>query len=306
MRVEDGGTDSGGARTSRQPRSGVALAVAVLTTLLSVPLLPQTSASLLPIPQPSSEEVATAEHEEPNDAPSPLAEAEEDVVGDGVRTLGRLPKNVWRGATGLYSRHNIDFFVAGAMTMAIATQADDRVSDSVGDEDDTASSILGDLGGPVGLGVALTGALVVGRFVENPRTRALTYDMATAAIVNLGYTMGIKRLARRTRPDDSDDDAFPSGHTSSAFALAAVANGHYGPRIGIPAYVAAGVIGVSRVRKNAHWLSDVVAGATLGHVVGATVVRRNGGRVDRRSGPTVTVAPILTGDERGLWVHLSF
>ncbi len=53
-------------------------------------------------------------------------------------------------------------------------------------------------------------------------------------------------------------------------------NAHFGPKVGVPAYLAAAAIGLARVDKNVHNLSDVLAGATLGYVVGRTVVKHDG------------------------------
>jgi hypothetical protein len=50
-----------------------------------------------------------------------------------------------------------------------------------------------------------------------------------------------------------------------------VANHHYGWRVGVPAYVLASGIGLSRIESNRHHLSDVLAGATIGLIVGRTV-----------------------------------
>jgi membrane-associated phospholipid phosphatase len=89
-------------------------------------------------------------------------------------------------------------------------------------------------------------------------------------------------MASRTRPDGSDQLSFPSGHTSTAFAWATVANAHYGWKAGVPSYLAASAIGLSRITNDKHHLSDVVAGATIGLITGRTVVRTNGTPRGRR------------------------
>ncbi len=61
-------------------------------------------------------------------------------------------------------------------------------------------------------------------------------------------------------------NSFPSGHTATAFALAAVL-GKYHPRIKIPLYLTALLIGASRLALGAHYLSDVTGGALLGLAV---------------------------------------
>ena len=79
-------------------------------------------------------------------------------------------------------------------------------------------------------------------------------------IVTGAYTSILKYSVQRTRPDGSNSLSFPSGHTSTAFSLAAVANRHYGWKVGVPAYVLASGIGLSRIESNSHHLSDVLGG----------------------------------------------
>lgn len=69
--------------------------------------------------------------------------------------------------------------------------------------------------------------------------------------------------------------SFPSGHTTGAFAAATVFAEEYRDRPIVPiiAYSAATLIGLSRITENAHWTSDVFAGAALGYVTGLQVVR---------------------------------
>ena len=61
---------------------------------------------------------------------------------------------------------------------------------------------------------------------------------------------------------------------------ATVAEHHYGWKIGIPAYLLASGIGLSRVESSKHNLSDVLAGATLGYISGITAVRQDGKPLD--------------------------
>ncbi len=65
--------------------------------------------------------------------------------------------------------------------------------------------------------------------------------------------------------------AFPSGHTSRAFALAYSFGAVYS-RWRFPALLAAALIGFSRIYIGAHYPADVVAGTTLGIIV--TIIYR--------------------------------
>lgn len=81
--------------------------------------------------------------------------------------------------------------------------------------------------------------------------------------------MSIAGLVQRKRPDNRSDflpfpSSFPSGHTSSAFAVAGSMAYSYGWKGGVPAYLAATAVSVSRIKERRHWGSDIVAGAFLG------------------------------------------
>jgi membrane-associated phospholipid phosphatase len=69
----------------------------------------------------------------------------------------------------------------------------------------------------------------------------------------------------------ADFASLPSGHGTTAFA-AAFALGALFPRVRVPLWILAILIGISRVAVSAHYPSDIVAGAVIG-VFGALVVR---------------------------------
>ncbi len=82
------------------------------------------------------------------------------------------------------------------------------------------------------------------------------------------------------RPDGSDDESFPSGHTSHAFAFATLANRNldsldYLEDVRAPLQVANTVLasGVAwaRVEARKHYPSDVLFGAALGHFLTAFI-----------------------------------
>jgi membrane-associated phospholipid phosphatase len=67
-------------------------------------------------------------------------------------------------------------------------------------------------------------------------------------------------------------------------------------------------MGASRVNEDEHWLSDVVAGATLGYIVGRTVVRVNGRPLEDggRRGTALSVSPVLARHARGVTLSVVF
>ena len=107
---------------------------------------------------------------------------------------------------------------------------------------------------------------------ELNRQRAWT--MMTALAVNSLTTTGLKAIRNNDTPNGKQW-AWPSGHTSSSFTVASVLDEYYGPKVGIPAYVLASLVGYRMMDTGDHWASDVVFGATLGWVVGHTVAGRH-------------------------------
>ena len=83
----------------------------------------------------------------------------------------------------------------------------------------------------------------------------------------------LKVSVPRLRPDNSDLAAFPSGHASASFSLATVAASYWGWEVGVPAYLAAGFVGYTRMESRKHYLSDVLFGAGLGIISGRAVYK---------------------------------
>ncbi|WP_428678957.1 phosphatase PAP2 family protein [Sphingopyxis sp.] len=92
-------------------------------------------------------------------------------------------------------------------------------------------------------------------------------------------TQGLKEAFPSRRPDGSDNKSFPSGHTSTSFAAAATLHNRYGWEAGLPAYVVASFVGLSRVEAKKHRVGDVLVGAAIGTATGHLVTTRANDRV---------------------------
>ena len=99
---------------------------------------------------------------------------------------------------------------------------------------------------------------------------------------------------------------WPSGHTASAMAMVSSLVAFYPsePWIAIIGYPMVLAIGVGMLEGDYHWLSDVVAGASIGHVIGWQVGRefretydaRNASRAAQRVTPqAITIVPTPSG-----------
>ncbi|QQL51609.1 phosphatase PAP2 family protein [Mucilaginibacter ginkgonis] len=104
--------------------------------------------------------------------------------------------------------------------------------------------------------------------------------VASSTAISLGLTLLIKHFVRRPRPFirnktfipvyRAGSTSFPSGHTSTTFALASSLSIAY-PKwyVIAPAFIYAGTVGYSRMYLGEHFPTDVAAGATIG--VGSAV-----------------------------------
>jgi membrane-associated phospholipid phosphatase len=108
-------------------------------------------------------------------------------------------------------------------------------------------------------------------------------------------------------PFSTANQSFPSGHTTQAFAVASVIAAHDDHLwVKILAYGIAGTVGLARIEQNAHWTSDVLAGAILGTAIGNAVVVLNERQRRGAPGPKVTFSPLLAPRGGGLLLTASF
>ncbi|MBK5255467.1 MAG: phosphatase PAP2 family protein [Vicinamibacteria bacterium] len=224
--------------------------------------------------------------------------------------MSRLPVNLGLGIVGIFHRDTLGPLLIGGIAAFGSSSLDQEARDRIrtANPDKGWAKTIQTLGSGPWSTAFVASLFTVGRITSKARFRATTYDMLDAVAVNAGYTEIFKIAVGRERPDGSDKRSFPSGHASTVFTLAEVTQQHYGWKVGAPAYLLAGLVGASRIRQDRHRLSDVVAGATLGYIVGRTVVRVNSQPMadGSRSGAEVSVAPIMARHVRGLQMSLTF
>ena len=111
---------------------------------------------------------------------------------------------------------------------------------------------------------------ITGRANDSSKTARLGAALFRAQLVSQTTAQILKLASDRTRPDGTSL-SFPSGHSASMFATATVLQSEFGWKAGAPAYAAAAWVAASLVEGNRHYLSDVIAGATLGILAGRSV-----------------------------------
>ena len=103
-----------------------------------------------------------------------------------------------------------------------------------------------------------------------------------------GVVLAIKFLVRRERPAgewggiyrNTDPHSFPSGHAARAFLIAVVGSALAPPWLATVLWIWAPLVSLARVAMGVHYLSDVIAGAILGIIVGLVGVQIHPPMVD--------------------------
>lgn len=255
------------------------------------------------------------------------------VVADSAATEGKR----------LVSRTSLLRFGAAATGILAVVQFDERVAQWARGPSVQGNKPLADVSrgfraaGDPGALILTAGLYGVGRLSGHPSVADVGLH-ATEAVVFSGAASGvIKFLVGRGRPNllpdgypveftEGTDEfrplrgvgaytSFPSGHTTVAFAAAASLtseldrmNPSAARRLGPLLYGSAAAVGLSRIRDNQHWASDVVAGAVIGTAVGRYIVGSRH-RLSRQ-GPARWLVPRSVAPEtRGVtvrwssWVH---
>jgi len=164
------------------------------------------------------------------------------------------------------------------------------------------------IGYKLGLGtinaVYAGGFLLYGWVADDSEAVRKSVLMVRATLATALLTTGIKELKLEERPrHDGDMQSFPSGHASNAFAFAGVIYRNHGPILGIPAFAMASFVCFSRLNDNAHYLHDVLFGATLGlsYAMGLDTSWRS-----RDRSRTVAFVPLLSSGAYGAGAVIDF
>src|SRR5262245_53544504 len=95
-------------------------------------------------------------------------------------------------------------------------------------------NVIGNFLFQTGAGFATYGAA---KAFKSEKGAAVGRDIVRAQLLSQAMVQATKFTVRRERPDGSDRQSFPSGHSSSAFATATVLQHYYGWKVGAPAFV---------------------------------------------------------------------
>lgn len=106
----------------------------------------------------------------------------------------------------------------------------------------------------------------------------------------------IKGLGLEDRPGGGKSDSFPSGHASTAFAIATV-QAKLHPDEAPYWYTGAALVSISRVKLHRHHVQDVLAGAALGYGIATLEMGSDDG---------LLIAPFVDGGGDGVGVTVNW
>jgi hypothetical protein len=154
-----------------------------------------------------------------------------------------------------------------------------------------------------------------GETAGNTTAKNTAMDALTASIIGPGIIgTSVKYAVGRVRPVSatstfefkpfSGNQSFPSGHVTQAFTVATAIAENY-PEWWVQAlcYGGAGLVCYARIEQNAHYTSDVVAGALLGWSVAREVVHRHNRQPDPKK---LSWSPYVKGNGGGILFTKSF
>ncbi len=116
----------------------------------------------------------------------------------------------------------------------------------------------------------------IGLINKDKKLQHQSYKVVGSLLINTAITQAMKYTINRNRPyqdyptiivpnNTENDASFPSGHTSTAFSLAASLSIQYKKwYVVVPCYAWAASVGYSRLYLGEHYPTDVFAGAAIG------------------------------------------
>ncbi len=201
--------------------------------------------------------------------------------GDDFVDVLVSPKN-WKGGDFLSFSAVLG---AGLLLYSVDQDIQQWVQDHRSSSSEDSFKTIGQLGNGVVLIGLMTALYVSGEVSDNNSLRKTALLSLESWLTSGIIVRGLKSVAGRARPWTGESShsfhpfstrsrfaSFPSGHASSAFAVATViADQSQKVYIDILAYSLATMAAFSRVHLDKHWASDILVGSAIGYFVGKKI-----------------------------------
>ena len=139
-----------------------------------------------------------------------------------------------------------------------------------------------------------TGIFLVSLATDDAKFQDAAFTSLQAIIYTNVISFTVKSLIGRARPEDGKgahhfapfsefDASFPSGHTATAFAILSPWVFYYPHALTYGLLVIGGGAALARLQRQKHWMTDVLAGGTLGLSMAYWLSRKHQGRLPNTS-----------------------
>ena len=207
-----------------------------------------------------------------------------------------------------WNAHNWEFFGGALTTIAIAHHYDTQARNHY---DEGYNSPLGPKESGELTDILPSTALLVGTWgyaslISNQAGKSEAWNMVESTGLSMVTAYALKYTIRRTGPASTTDpnhwfgggSSFPSEHTTMAFAIGTVlaesGNPDYRWIRRVIGYGVGFGTAYLRLKHNAHWLSDTVAGGALGLASAHFVMNRSAER-DEDDSSAISLVPVQGG-----------
>jgi len=245
----------------------------------------------------------------PTASPTPPVRKTPSLEREFFKNILRDQKAIWTAPLRLHRADAKWMVPSGVGLMALITT--DRITgDEISEFDRLVkpSKIMSYPGSSYGAGAVAATFYLVGRKNHDARARETGILSAEAYVDSQLVVHALKGITQRARPQTGRErseffdggNSFPSGHSASAWAVAAIVANEYHDRrvVQVAAYGIATAVSLARFTGQKHYLSDVLIGSGLGYGIGQYVYhahhRKSSDATDEDGGLTESRWPAIT------------
>lgn len=188
---------------------------------------------------------------------------------------------------GLTNRELIAFAAATSLGFVIFSH-DQEIMDFIQEhksEKTNSVATVGNMFGSSAIPPVAIGSYFLGAVLDNGELKQIGLFTVSAGLATQAITEGFKKTFNRVRPNGGEgpyafgekgNNSFFSGHTAAAWSFATVISEVYKEDhqwVPYLAYGMAAVTAYARMHDQKHWMTDVLAGAIMGHLITKAVIR---------------------------------